>query len=53
MVEEQKTIMAQYGQGLNSEVISKMDQLHRVMKEVLRLHPPLIMLLRYVHEDFT
>ena len=29
-----------------------MDYLHRGMKEALRLHPPLIMLMRYVHEAF-
>lgn len=49
---EQRRIVAENGTVLNAEVIGKMDNLHRVMKEVLRLHPPLIMLLRYVHETF-
>ena len=30
----------------------KMDYLYVCVKEALRMHPPLIMLMRYVHEDF-
>ena len=49
---EQQEIMAEHGESLNYDILNAMDNLHRFMKEVLRLHPPLIMLLRYVHTDF-
>ena len=52
ILEEQRKIVAEHGEELNYEILSKMDFLHRGMKESLRLHPPLIMLMRYVHEAF-
>lgn len=51
--EEQKDIMQRRGDGVNHEVLSEMDTLHRCIKEALRLHPPLIMLLRHSHSEFT
>ena len=49
ILKEQKQIIAEHGEELNYEILSKMDFLHRGMKEALRLHPPLIMLMRYVY----
>ncbi|CAI7847532.1 unnamed protein product [Closterium sp. NIES-54] len=53
VVAEQQAVMARHGGTLNYDVLSEMDSLHRVMKEVLRLHPPLVMLLRYAQQPFT
>ncbi|CAA6663979.1 unnamed protein product [Spirodela intermedia] len=52
-IEEQKGIMQKCGNGVNHDVLSEMDTLHRCIKEALRLHPPLIMLLRHSHREFT
>ena len=52
VLDEQLRLMAEHGDRLDYDIISKMDHLHRAMKEALRLHPPLIMLMRYAHEDF-
>jgi sterol 14-demethylase len=52
ILEEQRQIVKEHGEELDYEILSKMDYLHRGMKESLRLHPPLIMLMRYVHEGF-
>ncbi|CAL9120477.1 unnamed protein product [Musa acuminata var. zebrina] len=52
-IEEQKEIMARHGNKLDHDILSEMDVLYRCIKEALRLHPPLIMLLRYSHDDFT
>eukprot|EP00300_Choanocystis_sp_HF-7_P039645 c5958_g1_i1.p1 GENE.c5958_g1_i1~~c5958_g1_i1.p1 ORF type:complete len:275 (+),score=48.17 c5958_g1_i1:322-1146(+) len=48
---EQREIMATDSE-LNYDAINRMDHLHRCVKEALRLHPPLMLLMRYVHEDF-
>ncbi|CAI5465414.1 unnamed protein product [Closterium sp. Yama58-4] len=53
VVAEQQAVMARHGGTLNYDVLSEMDCLHRVMKEVLRLHPPLVMLLRYAQQPFN
>ncbi|XP_071723532.1 obtusifoliol 14-alpha demethylase-like [Rutidosis leptorrhynchoides] len=53
VVEEQKTIMEKHGNKVDHDVLSEMDVLHRSIKEALRLHPPLIMLLRSSHSDFS
>eukprot|EP00244_Chara_vulgaris_P006008 TRINITY_DN23035_c0_g1_i1.p1 TRINITY_DN23035_c0_g1~~TRINITY_DN23035_c0_g1_i1.p1 ORF type:complete len:508 (-),score=80.12 TRINITY_DN23035_c0_g1_i1:9-1532(-) len=53
VVEEQKRIIAEHGTELNFDVLSKMDDLYLVIKETLRLHPPLMLLMRYVHSDFN
>ena len=51
--DEQREIMKRHGEALNYDVLSEMDVLYRCIKEALRLHPPLILLLRYNHKDFT
>eukprot|EP00475_Leptophrys_vorax_P001151 TRINITY_DN10608_c0_g1_i2.p1 TRINITY_DN10608_c0_g1~~TRINITY_DN10608_c0_g1_i2.p1 ORF type:complete len:349 (+),score=24.27 TRINITY_DN10608_c0_g1_i2:82-1047(+) len=53
VLSEQQAVMSRHGDTLNYDVLNEMDSLHRVMKEVLRLHPPLVMLLRYVQQPFT
>lgn len=50
--QEQLSVMSRHSDSLNYDVLNEMDQMHRVMKEVLRLHPPLVMLLRYVQQPF-
>eukprot|EP00898_Chlorokybus_atmophyticus_P001267 jgi/Chlat1/2140/Chrsp17S02727 len=53
IVEEQRRVMRDHGDVLDYDVLSKMDCLHRAVKEVVRLYPPLIMLLRYTHNPFN
>jgi len=43
---EQKDIMKKHGKDLDFDILAKMDELHFAVKEALRMHPPLIMLLR-------
>ncbi|KAG4208753.1 hypothetical protein ERO13_A03G153000v2 [Gossypium hirsutum] len=52
VVEEQKKLMRKHGSNVDHDVLSEMDTLYRCIKEALRLHPPLIMLLRSSHSDF-
>ncbi|KAK9706893.1 hypothetical protein RND81_07G159100 [Saponaria officinalis] len=53
VVKEQETIMKKHGDHIDHDVLSEMEVLHRCIKEALRLHPPLIMLLRQSHSDFS
>lgn len=53
VVEEQKEIVKKHKDLINYDVLNEMDCLHRFIKETLRLHPPLIMLLRYNNAPFT
>ncbi|OAY69204.1 Obtusifoliol 14-alpha demethylase, partial [Ananas comosus] len=52
-VEEQKEILKKHGEKIDHDILSEMDVLYRCIKEALRLHPPLIMLLRQSHSEFT
>ncbi|KAM3365315.1 hypothetical protein ACQJBY_015206 [Aegilops geniculata] len=52
-VREQERIMARHGDHVDYEVLQEMDTLHRCVKEVLRLHPPAMMLLRHARRSFT
>lgn len=52
-VEEQKEVMKRHGNKIDHDILAEMDVLYRCIKEALRLHPPLIMLLRQSHGDFT
>ncbi len=52
-VAEQRAVRTEAGPDLNYEVLLKMDTLHICIKEALRLHPPLIMLMRLAHEPFS
>ncbi|KAK9174984.1 hypothetical protein WN944_026988 [Citrus x changshan-huyou] len=51
--EEQKSLMKKHGKRVDHDILAEMDVLYRCIKEALRLHPPLIMLLRSSHSDFT
>ncbi|KAM7477650.1 hypothetical protein LguiA_025863 [Lonicera macranthoides] len=53
VVEEQKNIMKKHGNKVDHDILSKMEVLYRCIKEALRLHPPLIMLLRSSHSNFS
>lgn len=46
-------MMAEFGDELSYEALNKMEVLHNIITEVLRLHPPLIMLLRYARNAFS
>ncbi|XP_020591390.1 obtusifoliol 14-alpha demethylase [Phalaenopsis equestris] len=52
-LDEQKQLMKKHGDKVNHDILSEMDVLYRCIKEALRLHPPLILLLRQSHSDFT
>jgi sterol 14-demethylase len=49
---EQKDIMKKHGKDLDFDILAKMDELHFAVKEALRMHPPLIMLLRMAQVPF-
>lgn len=52
VLEEQREVMKRHGDRLDYEVLGEMDVLYRSIKEALRLHAPLILILRYNHKDF-
>lgn len=52
-VEEQKRVIAQHGPKITLEALADMPVLHRNVQEAIRLFPPLILLLRQVHKDFS
>jgi len=51
-IQEQLVIIEKHGDELTFEALNDMDVLHRCIKEALRLHPPLMMLMRHVHQSF-
>eukprot|EP00976_Prorocentrum_cordatum_P105838 1194338-Prorocentrum_minimum.AAC.4 len=51
--EEQRKVMAAHGDELDFDILNEMDHLHCCVKEALRMHPPLIMLMRYCHKEFS
>lgn len=51
-VKEQEQIVKENGAGLDIDILQKMDHLHFTVKETLRLHPPLILLMRLAKEAF-
>ncbi|KAF7844957.1 sterol 14-demethylase [Senna tora] len=53
VMEEQKELMGKHGDRVDHDILAEMDVLYRCIKEALRLHPPLIMLLRSSHSDFS
>ena len=52
-LEEQRRILKQHGDHIDVDVLNEMDVLHSNMTEVLRLFPPLILLMRLVKKSFT
>ncbi|KAL3621354.1 hypothetical protein CASFOL_036266 [Castilleja foliolosa] len=53
VIDEQRNVVKKHGNEVNYDVLSEMEVLYRCVKEALRLHPPLIMLLRSSHSDFS
>ncbi|CAN6895801.1 unnamed protein product [Brassica oleracea] len=52
-LDEQRKLMEKHGDKIDHDILSEMDVLYRCIKEALRLHPPLIMLMRASHCDFN
>ena len=52
-LEEQRRLLKQHGDHIDVDVLNEMDVLHSNMTEVLRLFPPLILLMRMVKKSFT
>jgi len=50
---EQEAVIAKHGKELTFQTLASMDTLHVCIKEALRLHPPLVMLMRLAHEPFS
>jgi len=50
--QEQQQIMKKHGTKIDFDVLAEMDELHYAVKEALRMHPPLIMLLRKAQVNF-
>lgn len=50
---EQRAIIAKYGSELNMDVLAEMEVLQRNITEALRMHPPLILVMRYAKTPFT
>lgn len=51
-VKEQEEIVKKHGTELSVEILQEMTNLHVTIKETLRLHPPLILLMRLAKEPF-
>ncbi|KAL6074999.1 Sterol 14-demethylase [Balamuthia mandrillaris] len=52
VMQEQEGIIHELGPEITYEALSKMDRLHRCVKEALRMYPPLIFLMRQVVRPF-
>lgn len=53
VLDEQTNLVKKHGNNVDHDILSEMEVLYRCIKEALRLHPPLIMLLRSSHSDFS
>jgi len=51
LLEEQHKVLSQHGYEINLDALAEMELLNACMKEALRLHPPLIILLRKVKQE--
>ncbi len=52
-VDEQRALLARHGNGLSMEVLSEMETLHMNIQEALRMHPPLLLVMRYAKTPFS
>jgi len=52
-VDEQRAVLARHGDDLTLEVLGEMDALHRNVTEALRIHPPLLLVMRYAKKPFS
>lgn len=51
--EEQQDIIRKFGNELSFETLSEMEVLHRNITEALRMHPPLLLVMRYAKKPFS
>nr|QKY15112.1 sterol 14 desaturase (STE14) [Polytomella parva] len=52
-VTEQKAILAKHGNELSFDILQDMEVLQRCIMEALRMHPPLLLLMRYARAPFN
>lgn len=52
-VEEQRSVISKHGRDLSMDILGEMDVLHLNIQEALRMHPPLLMVMRYVKQPFS
>jgi sterol 14-demethylase len=52
-IKEQQEMMKKHGDTINFDNLQEMEVLQRNVMEALRLHPPLIMLLRFARQSFS
>lgn len=52
-VEEQRRVLAKHGDALSLDVLGEMEVLHRNVTEALRIHPPLLLVMRYAKKPFS
>lgn len=52
-VAEQRAIMQKHGDALSLDVLGEMEGLHRCVTEALRIHPPLLLVMRYAKKPFS
>lgn len=52
-VEEQAAILGRHGVELSMDVLGEMEVLHRNITEALRIHPPLLLVMRYAKTPFS
>lgn len=52
-VEEQRRILKAHGPELSMDILGEMEVLHLNIQEALRIHPPLLMVMRYAKQPFT
>ena len=52
-LDEQRAAIKRHGAALSMDVLGDMDVLQRNITEALRLHPPLLLVMRYAKAPFT
>jgi len=52
VLKEQEDVLAEFNGEMNIDALNKMEKLHRCVKEALRMHPPLIFVMRKVLKAF-
>lgn len=52
-VEEQKALLKKHGDIIDFDTLGESEVLHRNIMEALRMHPPLILVLRYARSPFS
>lgn len=51
-VAEQQAVLTKHGSTINMDVLGEMETLHLNIQEALRMHPPLLLVMRYVKQPF-